>query len=71
MLNTFTRQDIINRLKKMNNQSKNWQPIKYFSFIVINDEYNPSEFSQEIEDSEQEIDTWQLIIEEIKNRTGI
>lgn len=66
MENILTRQEIIDRLKQMSNQSKNWKPIKYFGFIVVNNEYNPSEFSQEIEDSEQEIDTWKLVMEEIK-----
>lgn len=40
-------------------------PIKYFSFLTINPAYDPSSFSQEIEDSEVAINTFKLIFEEM------
>ena len=50
-------------MKEMNNKEL---PIKTFSFIIPNPEYNPDEFSQEIENSEEFIDELKMVSEEIK-----
>ena len=62
----LTKDEIVEKLKNMNVDNKKIFPIHTFSFIVINPDYNPEKFSQEIEDSEEEIDTYGLMLEEIK-----
>ena len=60
----LSREDIVDRLKEMTAEKVG--PIKLLSFIVLNDNFDPHNFSQEIEDSEEFIDTWSLAMEEIK-----
>lgn len=45
----MNRDEIANRLNSIDDC-----PQRYFSFLVINPDYNPSGFSKEIEDSEEE-----------------
>ncbi len=61
----LTKDEIIEQLKNMNVDGEKILPFHWFSFIVINPEYEPESFSQEIEDSEEEIKSWDLMIEEM------
>jgi hypothetical protein len=60
----LSKEEIIVRLKEMTAEKVG--PIKLLSFIVLNDNFDPYNFSQEIEDSEEFIDTWSLAMEEMK-----
>lgn len=62
----LSKEEIIQRLKDMVVDNENVYPWKWFSFIVMNPDYNPSEFSQEIEDSEERIDEWAEVNKEMK-----
>ena len=61
--------EIVDRLKQMKvGETYNdvtVLPVKWLSFFVPNDEYDPDNFSQEIEDSEEKIDIFKNICEEI------
>lgn len=65
----LTKDEIVNRLKQMKVGEKYngriIDPMKLFAFTVPNDEYDPDNFSQEIEDSEEKIDILKNIWEEI------
>ena len=65
----LTNDEIVNRLKQMKVGEKYNDvlvlPMKWFSFLVPNDKYDPDNFSQEIEDSEENLETWSKIWEEI------
>lgn len=65
----LTEDEIIDRLKQMKVGEKYNDvlvlPVKWFVFKVPNDEYDPDNFSQEIEDSEENLETWSRIWEEI------
>lgn len=65
----LTKNDIVNRLKQMKVGEKYnghiIDPMKLFVFQVPNNEYDPDNFSQEIEDSEEKIDILKNICEEI------
>ena len=52
----LTRDDIADELKSMVVGGNGMLPIHMFSFIVMNPEYDPDGFSQEIDDSENEVD---------------
>ena len=62
----LSREDVIIKLKEMT--AEKCGSIKLLSFIVLNDNFDPHNFSQEIEDSEEFIDTWSLAMEEIKKQ---
>lgn len=64
-LNFLTRKDIAAKLKSMKVGENGVLPIKAFSFLVENRKYDPDNFSQEIEDTEEAIDVWKEIYEEI------
>lgn len=64
-IKVLSKNDIIQRLKNMVVDGENVLPLKWFSFIVINPNYNPEEFSQAIEESEVMIDFWKEFTEEI------
>ena len=65
----LTKDEIIDRLKQMKVGEKYNDvlvlSVKWFSFLVPNNEYDPYNFSQEIEDSEENLETWLKIWEEI------
>lgn len=65
-LHFLTREEITEKLKSMKVGENNILPIKTFSFIVENRDYNPETFSQNIEDTEERIDEWKEIYEEIQ-----
>lgn len=60
----LTKEEIIEKLKSMEVGKDNLLPIKYISFAVINKDYDPDSFSQEIEDSEEPIDLWGEVMKE-------
>ena len=45
--------DILREMKVV--EGGNEQPVKFFSFIILNPDYDPENFSQEIEDSEKDV----------------
>ncbi len=65
----LTKDEIVNMLKQMKVGEKYNDilvlSVKWFSFLVPNNEYDPYNFSQEIEDSEENLETWSKIWEEI------
>jgi hypothetical protein len=65
----LTKDEIVDRLKQMKVGEEYNDvlvlPFKWLSFFVPNDEYDPDNFSQEIEDSEEKIDIFKNICEEI------
>lgn len=65
----LTKDEIVDRLKQMKVGEKYNDvlilPMKWFSFLVPNDKYDPDNFSQEIEDSEENLEAWSKIWEEI------
>ena len=65
-IKVLSKEEIIQHLKDMVVDNENVYPWKWFSFIVMNPDYNPSEFSQEIEDSEEMIDEWAEVNKEMK-----
>lgn len=65
-IKVLSKEEIIQRLKDMVVDNENVYSWKWFSFIVMNPDYNPSEFSQEIEDSEEMIDEWAEVNKEMK-----
>jgi hypothetical protein len=65
-LHILTRNEIIDKLKSMKVGEDGCLPMKAFSFIVKNREYDPDSFSQEVEDSEERIDVWKEVYKEIQ-----
>lgn len=61
----LTREEIIDKLKDMSAEIEKKGPYKVISFLVLNDEYDPDNFSEEIENSEEHIDFWKLLNKEI------
>lgn len=64
----LTREEIIEKLKAMRVDTGEYLPIKFMHLIVKNPGYDPAAFSQEIEDSEEEIDVYQEIKDEAERR---
>lgn len=64
-IHLMTAEEIENRLKSLVVGEDDVLPLRIFSFIVPNPEYDPENFSQEIEDSEDEIDTLELMKKEM------
>lgn len=62
----LTMNEIKDRLIKMEVGVNGELPVKFFGFIVKNPEYDPENFSQEIEDSEIEVDIFSEIDKKIK-----
>ncbi len=56
-MEALTHEQIREKLREMRVDTGKCLPAKFFSFIVKNPDYDPDNFSQEIEDSEEEIDT--------------
>ena len=56
-MEALTHEQIRKALREMRVDTGECLPNKFFSFIVKNPNYDPDNFSQEIEDSEEEIDT--------------
>jgi hypothetical protein len=54
-LHILARNEIVDKLKSMKVGEDGCLPLKSFSFIVKNREYDPDSFSQEVEDSEERI----------------
>ena len=63
-MKALTHEQIREKLKCMRVDTGKFLPIKFFSFIVKNPDYDPDNFSQEIEDSEEEIDVMSEITKE-------
>ena len=61
----LTKKEIIKKLKSMEVGEGKELPIKSCSFLIINNEYDPSNFSQAIEDGEKEVDLMGEIIKEM------
>lgn len=68
-LKLLTKDEIVNRLKQMKVGEEYNDvivlPVKLLSFLVPNNKYDPINFSQEIEDSEENLGAWSKIWEEI------
>ena len=64
-LKILTKEEIVEKLKSMNIDNKKIFYFHIFSFIIVNPDYNPEAFSQEIEDSEEEINSLDLISDEM------
>lgn len=64
--NVLTEQEIADKLANMRVDTGEYLPIKMFSFIILNPDYNPNDFSEEIENSEEFINTLDLEIKEIR-----
>lgn len=62
----LTKEEIIDRLKTMEVGEGKELPIKRMVFITVNTDYDPDNFSQEIEDSEETVD-W---LSEMKKETS-
>lgn len=56
-MEALTHEQIREKLREMRVDTGKCLPYKHFSFMVKNPNYDPDNFSQEIEDSEEEIDT--------------
>lgn len=56
VMEALTHEQIREALREMRVDTGKCLPLKFFSFIVKNPDYDPDNFSQEIEDSEEEID---------------
>lgn len=64
-LKLLNKEEIIEKLKSMKVDNEKIFPFHIFSFIIVNPDYDPNSFSQEIEDSEEEINTLDLILDEM------
>lgn len=62
----LTKEEIIDKLKSMEVGEGKELPIKGMCFITPNPDYDPENFSQEIEDSEEVVNIW----DEIKKETS-
>lgn len=57
----LTEQEIADKLANMRVDTGEYLPIKMFSFIISNPEYNPDDFSEEIENSEEFIEIKEIL----------
>ena len=62
----LTIEEIGGKLKNMTVGEGKYLPISYVSFLVKNPNYDPTNFSQEIEDSEEEVDVLNEMLAEMK-----
>lgn len=62
----LTIEEIGEKLRNMIVGEGKYLPITYVSFLVKNPNYDPTNFSQEIEDSEEEIDVLNEMLAEMK-----
>ena len=62
----LTIEEIGEKLKNMTVGEGKYLPISFVSFLVKNPNYDPTNFSQEIEDSEEEIDVLNEMLAEMK-----
>ena len=62
----LTIEEIGEKLKNMTVGEGKYLPISYVSFFVKNPNYDPTNFSQEIEDSEKEVDMLNEMLAEMK-----
>ena len=62
----LTIEEICEKLQNMTVGERKYLPITYVSFLVKNPDYDPTNFSQEIEDSEEEIDVLNEMLVEMK-----
>lgn len=62
----LTIEEIGEKLKNMTVGEGKYLPISYVSFLVKNPNYDPTNFSQEIEDSEKEVDMLNEMLAEMK-----
>ena len=62
----LTIEEIGEKLKNMTVGEEKYLPISYVSFLVKNPNYDPTNFSQEIEDSEEEVDMLNEMLAEMK-----
>lgn len=65
-MEALTHEQIREKLREMRVDTGKCLPYKHFSFMVKNPNYDPDNFSQEIEDSEEEINT----LAEIRKEPG-
>jgi hypothetical protein len=62
----LTIEEIGDKLKNMTVGEGKYLPISYVSFLVKNPNYDPTNFSQEIENSEEEVDVLNEMLAEMK-----
>lgn len=62
----LTIEEIGEKLKNMTVGEGKYLPISFVSFLVKNPNYDPTNFSQEIEDSEEEVDVLNEMLTEMK-----
>jgi hypothetical protein len=62
----LTIEEIGEKLKNMTVGEGKYLPMTFVSFLVKNPNYDPTNFSQEIEDSEEEIDVLNEMLAEMK-----
>ena len=62
----LTIEEIGEKLRNMTVGEGKYLPISYVSFLVKNPNYDPTNFSQEIEDSEKEVDMLNEMLAEMK-----
>lgn len=62
----LTIEEIGEKLRNMTVGEGKYLPISYVSFLVKNPNYDPTNFSQEIEDSEEEVDMLNEMLAEMK-----
>lgn len=65
-IKALTIEDIGEKLKNMTVGEGNYLPMTFVCFLVKNPNYDPANFSQEIEDSEEEIDVLNEMLAEMK-----
>lgn len=65
-MKALTIEEIGEKLKNMIVGEGKYLPISYVSFLVKNPNYDPTNFSQEIEDSEEEVDVLNEMLAEMK-----
>lgn len=63
----LTIEEIGEKLKNMTVGEGKYLPMTFISFLVKNPNYDPTNFSQEIEDSEEEIDVLNEMLAELYN----
>ena len=66
-INALTIEEIGDKLKNMIVGEGKYLPMTFISFLVKNPNYDPTNFSQEIEDSEEEVDVLNEMLTEMKN----
>ena len=62
----LTIEEIGEKLKNMTVGEGKYLPMSFVSFLVKNPNYDPTNFSQEIEDSEEEVDVLNEMLAEMK-----